>query len=81
MTDGSGINWHNDETHKYGITYYINHRWNDLFGGELLFKDTYSKGFIPLVGNSIVIIKSPFGHKVAPIMNPLIPRKTIQIFV
>jgi Rps23 Pro-64 3,4-dihydroxylase Tpa1-like proline 4-hydroxylase len=81
MTDGSGINWHDDGKHQYGITYYINHRWNDLFGGELLFKDTYSKGFIPLVGNSIVIIKSPFDHKVAPIMNPIIPRKTIQIFL
>jgi hypothetical protein len=81
MKDGTGINWHNDYKHVYGITYYINHRWNRKYGGEFLFNDEHSKGFIPLVGNSIVIIKSPFEHKVVPVMKPLVPRKTIQIFV
>jgi len=81
MNDGAGINWHDDTTHIYGITYYLNHRWNKKYGGEFLFKDEQSNGFIPLVGNSIVIIKSPFQHKVAPVMNPSVPRKTIQIFV
>ena len=38
MKNGSGINWHNDEGHLYGITYYINRRWNPKFGGEFLFK-------------------------------------------
>ena len=81
MKDGSGINWHNDEGHSYGITYYINRRWNMKFGGEFLFQDKIANGFIPLVGNSIVIIKSPLEHKVAPVMKQLIPRKTIQIFI
>jgi hypothetical protein len=81
MEDGSGINWHDDSAHKYGITYYLNHRWNNKFGGEFLFKDKNANGFIPLVGNSLVIVKSPLDHKVGPVQKPLIPRKTIQIFI
>ena len=46
-----------------------------------MFTDKEANGFIPLVGNSIVIIKAPFDHKVTPVMNPLIPRKSIQIFI
>lgn len=81
MNDGCGINWHDDSSYKYGITYYINRRWNGKFGGELLFTDGKSNGFIPVVGNSLVIIKAPFAHKVTNVMNPLVPRKTIQIFI
>ncbi len=81
MKDNSGINWHNDHNYKYGITYYINRRWNPRFGGEFLFQDKSNNGFIPLVGNSVVIVKAPFDHKVTPVMKPLVPRKTIQIFL
>jgi Rps23 Pro-64 3,4-dihydroxylase Tpa1-like proline 4-hydroxylase len=81
MKNGSGINWHDDTGHVYGVTYYINRRWNTKFGGELLFMDKNSYGFIPLVGNSLIIIKAPFNHKVNPVMKPLVPRKTIQIFI
>jgi len=81
MEDGCGINWHDDGSHGYGITYYINRRWNNKFGGEFLFKDKNANGFIPLVGNSLVIVKTPLEHKVTPVMKPLIPRKTIQIFI
>ena len=81
MIDNSGINWHNDDNNKYGITYYINRRWNSKFGGEFLFTDKNSHGFIPVVGNSIVIVKAPLDHKVTPVMKPVVPRKTIQIFV
>tara|TARA_R100000700_G_C3154253_1_gene131985 strand:- start:384 stop:932 length:549 start_codon:yes stop_codon:yes gene_type:complete len=81
MKDGSGINWHNDGVYKYGITYYINRRWNFKFGGEFLFNDKNNNGYIPLVGNSMVIVKSPLNHKVTPVMKPVVPRKTIQIFV
>lgn len=81
MSDGTGINWHDDGGWKYGITYYINRRWNSKFGGEFLFTGEKSNGFIPLVGNSLVIIKAPFDHKVAPVMKPIVPRKTIQLFI
>jgi len=81
MKDGSGINWHNDYNHEYGITYYINRRWNMKFGGEFLFMDKNANGFIPLVGNSLVIVKAPFDHKVSPVQKPIVPRKTIQIFI
>jgi len=81
MKNNSGINWHNDYRHIYGITYYINRRWNLKFGGEFLFTDEKANGFIPLVGNSLVIIKAPLDHKVTPVMKPVVPRKTIQIFI
>jgi len=81
MTDGSGINWHDDGRYSYGITYYINRRWNKKFGGEFLFMDKNTNGFIPLVANSLVIVKAPFKHKVSPVQKPIVPRKTIQIFV
>tara|TARA_R110000823_G_scaffold313100_1_gene440368 strand:- start:707 stop:1249 length:543 start_codon:yes stop_codon:yes gene_type:complete len=81
MEDNSGINWHDDTGHTYGITYYINKRWNCKFGGEFLFRDKQSNGFIPFVGNSLAIVKTPLEHKVTPVMKPLVPRKTIQIFV
>ena len=81
MKDGSGINWHNDYGKEYGITYYINKRWNLKFGGEFLFKTEKDNGFIPLVGNSLVIVKTPLMHKVTTVMEPLMPRKTIQIFI
>jgi Rps23 Pro-64 3,4-dihydroxylase Tpa1-like proline 4-hydroxylase len=81
MKDGSGINWHDDGNHQYGITYYINRRWNTKFGGEFLFTNENSNGFIPFVGNSILILKSPLEHKVCNVMKPLVPRKTIQIFL
>ena len=81
MNNGSGINWHDDHGHLYGITYYINRRWNIKFGGEFLFTNENGNGFIPLVGNSLVIIKAPLSHKVAPVMHPTVPRKTIQIFI
>jgi len=81
MKDGAGINWHDDGNYKFGITYYINRRWNLLFGGEFLFTSETQNGFIPLVGNSLVIVKPPLVHKVASVMKPLVPRKTIQIFI
>jgi len=81
MKDGAGINWHDDGRYSYGITYYINRRWNKKFGGEFLFMDKNTNGFIPLVANSLVIVKAPFKHKVSPVQKPIVPRKTIQIFV
>ena len=81
MTDGSGINWHDDYKYSYGVTYYINRRWNRKFGGEFLFMNKNANGFIPLVGNSLVIVKAPLDHKVTPVMNSIVPRKTIQIFI
>lgn len=80
MKDGAGINWHDDTGYDYGITYYINRRWSLKFGGELLFTHEAANGFIPLTGNSLLIIKPPLSHKVVNVTKPLVPRKSIQIF-
>tara|TARA_R110000803_G_scaffold210465_2_gene282365 strand:+ start:2634 stop:3170 length:537 start_codon:yes stop_codon:yes gene_type:complete len=81
MEDGAGINWHNDGSYKYGVTYYLNRRWNSKFGGELMFSQDRFSGFIPVTGNSLLILKTPLLHKVSAVTKPLVPRKTIQIFI
>ena len=81
MQKGSGINWHNDRNWKYGATYYINHRWNQQWGGEFMFADTAAHGFLPITGNSLVIVKSPFDHKVNTVLSPIIPRISVQMFM
>ena len=77
----AGINWHDDHGWKYGATFYINHKWQKQWGGEFMFTDDNGHGWIPPVGNSLVIIKAPLEHKVNPILSPIIPRISIQIFM
>jgi Rps23 Pro-64 3,4-dihydroxylase Tpa1-like proline 4-hydroxylase len=81
MTKGSGINWHSDLGHKFGITYYVNKRWSRHWGGEFMFADKKCSGYIPVLGNSLLIIKTPLDHKVNPVLINHIPRFTIQTFV
>lgn len=81
MTKSTGIEWHGDYGHKFGITYYINRRWNKDWGGELMFQDENDFGYIPVVGNSLLIVRTPVAHKVNPVLSPTIPRYTIQAFV
>jgi Rps23 Pro-64 3,4-dihydroxylase Tpa1-like proline 4-hydroxylase len=81
MSKNSGINWHLDSHAKYGVTYYINKRWNSHWGGEFMFKVNDNHGYLPVVGNSLVIIKTPILHKVNPVLSPIIPRLSIQSFI
>jgi len=81
MEKGAGINWHGDGSWTYGATFYVNRRWNNNFGGELMFKSENGHGYIPIVGNSLVIIKSPFQHKVNPVLSSVIPRISVQMFM
>ena len=81
MEKGAGINWHNDGNWTYGATYYINNRWNIQFGGELMFNTEKGHGYIPVVGNSLVIIKSPLEHKVNPVLTNIVPRISVQMFM
>lgn len=81
MKKDAGINWHDDEKWKYGATYYINHRWLKNWGGEFMFTDGNGHGWIPLVGNSLVIVKAPIVHKVNPVLSPIMPRISVQLFM
>ena len=82
MRDQAGINWHNDGDYKYGCTYYINKRWNTMFGGELLWSiPGFGNGFFPIWGNSMLILKAPVHHKVVPVTGSTVPRMTIQTFI
>tara|TARA_R100000908_G_scaffold16025_2_gene6030 strand:- start:1849 stop:2382 length:534 start_codon:yes stop_codon:yes gene_type:complete len=81
MEKGAGINWHDDSSWLYGATYYINNRWNTQFGGEFMFTSENGHGYIPVVGNSLIIIKSPLQHKVNPVLSPIVPRVSVQMFI
>ena len=81
MKKNSGINWHADNHVEYGITYYLNKRWNKNWGGEFMFTYNEKNVFIPVVGNSLIIIKTPLLHKVNPVLINCMPRITIQSFL
>jgi len=81
MNRDSGVNWHDDHGWRYGATFYVNNRWNEKWGGEFMFTDKVGHGWIPPSGNSLVIVKSPFKHKVNPVLTSTIPRISIQIFM
>tara|TARA_R100000084_G_scaffold88733_1_gene42805 strand:+ start:531 stop:1064 length:534 start_codon:yes stop_codon:yes gene_type:complete len=80
MQKGAGINWHDDGSWKYGATYYLNNKWNKHWGGEFMFTDNVGHGWIPVVGNSLIIVKAPIEHKVNPVLTTVMPRISIQIF-
>ena len=77
----SGINWHNDVKWKYGASFYLNHRWYQNWGGEFMFNDNNGHGWLPPLGNSLVIVKTPLMHKVNPVLSPTLPRISIQVFM
>ena len=81
MKKGAGINWHDDGGWKYGATLYINHKWHRQWGGEFMFTDNNGHGWIPPVGNSLVIVKAPIAHKVNPVLSPVMPRISVQLFM
>ena len=81
MEKNAGINWHDDSGWVYGATYYLNHKWHRQWGGEFMFTDNNGHGFLPVVGNSLVILKSPMAHKVNPVLSPVMPRISVQIFM
>ena len=81
MSKNSGINWHTDIGWKYGATFYLNKRWCSNWGGEFMFTDMKGHGFIPIIPNSLVIIKAPLKHKVNPVLTKIVPRMSLQLFI
>jgi len=87
LENGSGINWHNDGNYKYAATFYVNKRWNTHWGGEFMFTVQDEMGnvkqcsFVPIVGNTLIITKTPIFHKVNTVLSPVIPRFSIQCFI
>lgn len=83
MPRGSGINWHTDDVYDFAATYYLNKAWHNQWGGEFMFKDdeTGLKGFIPPVGNSVILVKGGTLHKVNPVLYKNVPRFSLQHFI
>ena len=82
---GQHLTWHSDQNdktnRKYAATYYFNHRWNENWGGELMFKSDLGSGFIPIVGNSVVIVKCGLWHKVNANLKKTHQRFSVQTWV
>ena len=66
----------------YAATLYLNKRWDKRWGGELMYTNHKDiRGYIPFVGNSLVLIKTPLLHKVNTVLSPVLPRLSIQMFI
>ena len=82
---GQHLGWHSDENkleeRDYAATFYFNKTWQESWGGELLFKSDLGSGFIPIVGNSVVIVKSGLRHKVCSNLKKTHPRFSIQTWI
>ena len=82
-TYGQHLTWHKDH-HKnrtYAATFYFNRTWNENWGGEFMFKTNTSSGFIPIVGNSLIIAKGGLVHKVNSNLKKTHPRLSIQTWI
>ena len=78
------LTWHNDkgsDNRQYAATFYFNKTWHESWGAELMFKSPEGSGFIPIIGNSLVIVKVGLRHKVNPNLKNTHPRFSIQTWV
>ena len=82
---GQHLTWHGDVSphgkRMYAATYYFNKTWNENWGGELMFKSDEGSGFIPILGNSLVIVKTNLTHKVNPNLKKTHTRLSIQTWI
>ena len=78
----SGISLHDDGSHKFGGTIYLNETWNINHGGIFLWQDseTQYRGVAPK-HNMMVVNSSKTPHMVTPVSTEAPePRYTIQIW-
>ena len=75
--------WHDDaeDNRRYAVTYYFNRRWGESWGGELMFKSKEGSGFIPVLGNSMCIVKCGLRHRVNSNLKKTHPRFSVQTWV
>jgi len=84
---GQHLGWHSDKVQEkfknrdYAATFYFNKTWQESWGGELLFKSDLGSGFIPIVGNSVIIVKTGLRHKVCANLKKTHPRFSIQTWI
>lgn len=76
----SYIPWHNDWTHKAGLTVYLNKSKTVNSGGIFLYKeDEQIKGIAP-EGNQAVLVRGGVEHCVTPVISTGVLRNTLQVF-
>ena len=76
--------WHDDgqDNRRYAVTYYFNKTWRESWGGELMFKSKdEGSGFIPVLGNSMCIVKCGLRHRVNAVLKKTHPRLSIQTWI
>lgn len=85
LEKNSSIQWHTgkwkvDMPDTYHISYYLNDQWDERWGGEYMYSHEDIRGYIPPIGNSLVLMRSPMWHKVNTVLSPEIPRLSIQLW-
>jgi len=83
---GQHLAWQSDdckinEDRVYAATFYFNKTWHESWGGELMFKSSEGSGFIPVVGNSLLIVKAGLKHKVNANLKKTHIRFSIQTWI
>ena len=90
---GQNLSWHDDsvfssngeEKRIYAATFYFNKTWGEDWGGEFMFKHKKNKhqnsGFIPVVGNSLILLKTGVLHKMNTVAKKNYSRLSIQTWI
>ena len=82
------LTWHDDapivangDIREYAATYYFNKTWGESWGAEFMYKTSEGSGFIPVIGNSLVIVKAGIRHRVNANLKKTHPRLSIQTWI
>jgi len=81
-TRHSYIPWHNDGSHPYALSIYLNEHWDKDFGGIFLYKESEEdiRGIMPK-RNLAVLQKGGMMHCTTPVNHDGYIRKSIQVFL
>jgi Rps23 Pro-64 3,4-dihydroxylase Tpa1-like proline 4-hydroxylase len=78
----SFIPWHDDRTHLFSITVYLNKEWNIDWGGYFVYEDENKElKAIPPIFNNCIAFDTPLNHSVflTNLNAPL--RESLQLFI
>ena len=72
LEQGTGINWHDDGSWTVWCNLLFKPQMASNNGvASLCLQMHNGHGFLPVVGNSLVIVKAPIPHKVNPVLSPI----------
>ena len=77
----SFIDWHRDSHCIAALTIYLNEKWNDNWGGYLIYEENYELKAIKPEKNLAIIQKTPLNHSVSMVNIGADYRISLQMFL